>query len=138
MKAEERINHVALNALPRLVRFIDMQLTKELGTRDHNVVLMIGVSDVCQYAANVPREFGVEMVKDLLARWSIGLEDVLPGEVTTGDTKPFEYLLNAMEHAAQHENPASQGYGSKRAELFAYVGRLVAKANRVPKGGEGA
>lgn len=33
----------------------------------------------------------------------------------------FDYLLNAMEAAAQQENPASYGYAQKRQALYAYV-----------------
>jgi hypothetical protein len=33
----------------------------------------------------------------------------------------FDYLLNAMEAAAQHENPAEHGYAQKRQALYAYV-----------------
>lgn len=33
----------------------------------------------------------------------------------------FDYLLNAMEAAAQHENPADHGYAQKRQALYAYV-----------------
>lgn len=131
MTPAEQINHVALKAMPQLIRFIDQQLTKEMGTRDHNVVLMIGVADVMQYAANVPREAGRELVKDLLARWSVGLEDVLPGEVEPGCTQAFQYLLAELERHVQHPWPApSLAYKSARAELIAYVGRLEAKAKR--------
>jgi hypothetical protein len=33
----------------------------------------------------------------------------------------FDYLLNAMELAAQHTNPAEHGYAQKRQALYAYV-----------------
>lgn len=39
------------------------------------------------------------------------------------DRKP-EYLINAMEAAAQHENPHSVGYGEKRGAVFGYIGKL--------------
>lgn len=40
----------------------------------------------------------------------------------------FDYLLNALEHAAQSDKPAAEGYGAKRAALFAYVRDLEARA----------
>ncbi|MCC6650644.1 MAG: hypothetical protein IT348_05805 [Candidatus Eisenbacteria bacterium] len=33
----------------------------------------------------------------------------------------FDYLLNAMEAAAQMENPAAYGYAEKRQALYRYV-----------------
>ena len=33
----------------------------------------------------------------------------------------FEYLLNAFESASQSDDPAANGYGSKRVALFEYV-----------------
>jgi hypothetical protein len=45
-----------------------------------------------------------------------------------GDTmskdRTFEYLLNAMEHAAQSSNPALEGYGIKRRKVLEYVEQL--------------
>ena len=40
----------------------------------------------------------------------------------------FNYLLNAMEHAAQSKSPAQEGYGSKRRALLAHVRELERKA----------
>lgn len=44
----------------------------------------------------------------------------------TRELTQFDYLLNAMEAAAQHENPAEHGYAQKRQALFAYVRGLEA------------
>lgn len=41
---------------------------------------------------------------------------------------PFNYLLNAMERAAQAERPADHGYGEKRKALLAHVRELERKA----------
>ena len=38
--------------------------------------------------------------------------------------RTFEYLLNAMENAAQSENPAKNGYAAKRRAVFEYVESL--------------
>jgi len=35
--------------------------------------------------------------------------------------RQFEYLLNAMENAAQSASPALQGYGEKRKAVLDYV-----------------
>jgi hypothetical protein len=40
----------------------------------------------------------------------------------------FDYLLNAMEHAAREAHPAKAGYAGKRKALFAYVRELERKA----------
>lgn len=40
----------------------------------------------------------------------------------------FDYLLNAMERAAQEAHPAKAGYAGKRKALFAYVRDLEARA----------
>lgn len=40
----------------------------------------------------------------------------------------FDYLLNAVDAAAQHENPAAHGYAEKRQALFAYVRGLENRA----------
>lgn len=40
----------------------------------------------------------------------------------SGDERTqFDYLLNAMEHAAREAHPAKAGYAGKRKALFAYV-----------------
>ena len=43
--------------------------------------------------------------------------------------KEFVYLLNAMERAAQEENPAAHGYAAKRRAVLDYV---AAPRLRVP------
>ena len=40
--------------------------------------------------------------------------------------RAFEYLLNAMEAAAQSENPAAENYAAKRRAVFDYVRNLEA------------
>jgi hypothetical protein len=40
----------------------------------------------------------------------------------------FDYLLNALEFAAQAENPAKADYGGARQRLFAHVRELARKA----------
>jgi hypothetical protein len=40
----------------------------------------------------------------------------------------FDYLLNAMTHAAQEAHPAKAGYAGKRKALFDYVRELERKA----------
>ena len=40
----------------------------------------------------------------------------------------FDYLLNAMEHAAHEAHPARAGYAGKRKALFSYVRELERKA----------
>ena len=36
----------------------------------------------------------------------------------------FEYLLNAMENAASHDNPSEHGYAKKRTAVLEYVEKL--------------
>lgn len=40
----------------------------------------------------------------------------------------FNYLLNAMEHAAHEKNPTKAGYAGKRTALLAHVRELERKA----------
>lgn len=40
----------------------------------------------------------------------------------------FDYLLNALELAAQADQPAEHGYGEKRRALYAHVRELERKA----------
>lgn len=42
--------------------------------------------------------------------------------------RTFEFLLNAMEHAAQAKNPARAGYAAKRRAVLTYVAQLEARA----------
>ena len=42
----------------------------------------------------------------------------------------FDYLLNALELAAQADKPAEHSYGAKRQALFAYVRGLERDATR--------
>lgn len=130
MTNDQKINAVAVN-MRLLMTFLDRKVTELIGTPQHNIVLVIGCCDVSQYAANMPRAASVELLKDLLARWQLGMDDVLPGEVSPGSTQAFEYLLNSMELAGQASEPALCGYHSKRSEVLAYVARLEAKARRV-------
>lgn len=44
------------------------------------------------------------------------------------EPRAFEYLLNAMERAAQEENPAEHGYADKRSAVFAYVRNLESRS----------
>lgn len=46
-------------------------------------------------------------------------------------TREFEYLLNAMELAAQSDEPAKLGYAEKRKAVLAYVAALQARADSV-------
>lgn len=43
----------------------------------------------------------------------------------------FEYLLNAMEHAALAPNPAEQQFGEKRQAVLDHVARLERGARRL-------
>lgn len=43
--------------------------------------------------------------------------------------RQFGYLLNAFEAASQHDNPASQGYAKKRADLLAFVEDVAGDAD---------
>lgn len=129
MKPADQINTVA-TLLPTLIQEMDAVLSEVLETRDHNIVLLIGVADMQQYAANIPREAGIDQLKGLLGRWQVGLADSLPGEVASGDTQPFEYLLTDMEHQATYTKPPTPEYQIRRRELINYVGRLVAMSNR--------
>ncbi|MBT2326065.1 hypothetical protein J7E62_27425 [Variovorax paradoxus] len=131
MRKEQQVNAVAL-AMQGLLSAVDAAVTQIIGSNQHNIVLVIGCADVSQYAANVPRPAGIELLKGLLARWHLGMDDVLPGEVEQSDTRAFEYLLNAFEQASQAPEPAKLDYGYRRKELLNYVGRLEAKAKRVP------
>jgi hypothetical protein len=49
----------------------------------------------------------------------------------------FEYLLNAMEVAAQSSNPWLAGYAEKRRAVFAYVAELQRRAAAEPREGAG-
>jgi hypothetical protein len=129
MKKEQQVNAVAM-AMQSLMTFLDGSVTQLIGTNQHNIVLVIGCADVSQYASNVTREYGIGVLKDLLARWQVGIDDVLPGEVSQSDTRAFEYLLNAFEQASQAPEPAKLDYANRRLELLNYVGRLEAKARR--------
>jgi hypothetical protein len=125
----QQVNAVAL-AMQPLLDEIDAAVTRLIGHPQHNIVLVIGCADVSQYAANVPRPAGVDMLKGLLARWHLGMEDVLPGSITPGDTQAFEYLLNSFEEAAKASDGEAMDYANRRLDLLNYVGGLVAKGNR--------
>lgn len=129
MNTARQINAVAM-AMGPFMKSLDEAVTKLTGTHQHNIVLVIGCADVSHYASNVKRPESIKILKDLFARWQLGMDDVMPGEVSTGDTKAFEYLLNTFEEASQAPEPARLDYANRRAELFAYVGRLEAKARR--------
>ena len=51
-------------------------------------------------------------------------------ETMTDKLTKFDYLLNAMQHAGQEENPAHAGYGDKRRALFEHVRALEKDAER--------
>ncbi|WP_137860764.1 hypothetical protein [Variovorax sp. 3P27G3] len=125
----QQVNAVAL-AMQPLLGGIDAAVTRLIGHQQHNIVLVIGCAGVSQYAANVPRPAGVQLLKDLFARWHFGMDDVLPGGVTPGDTQAFEYLLNKLEEAAKAPEPEKLDYANRRIELLNYVGRIEAKARR--------
>jgi len=44
----------------------------------------------------------------------------------------FDYLLNALEEASLHDQPATRGYAEKRAALFEYV-RDLERGNECAK-----
>jgi len=48
----------------------------------------------------------------------------------TAPDRTFEYLLNAMMHAADSDKPSIAGYGAKRKAVFDYVAALQADAAR--------
>lgn len=129
MIKHQQINAVAM-AMKSLIGALDEAVTGLIGSTQHNIVLVIGCADVSQYASNMKRGDAIPLLKDLLARWHVGIDDVLPGEVTPGDTTAIEYLLRQVEEAARHPDPASLDYANRRGELLAYVGRLEAKAKR--------
>ncbi len=129
MNKDRQINAVAM-AMQMLISAIDEAVTRLIGSNQHNIVLVIGCADVSQYGSNMKRGDAIPLLKDLLTRWQVGMDDVLPGEVTPGNTAAFEYLLRQVEEAAKHPDPASLDHASRRGELLAYVGRLEAKAKR--------
>lgn len=52
-------------------------------------------------------------------------------------TTAFGYLLNAMERAAQAENPAEQGYAEKREAVLDYVARQLSYIERLEAANSG-
>jgi hypothetical protein len=129
MGDRDRVNLVALN-MQAVLEFLTDYYGVLLGRGRTDVLLLVGCDDVVQYGSNCERQHSQRLLQDMLARWSLGLPDSMPAESTPGDTRPFEYLLNAMELAGQADNPAAAGYGPARKAVLDYVGDLVGKANR--------
>lgn len=125
MKKDDQVNAVALS-MQTVMGMLNQFYDAMVGRGQHEVVLLVGAGDVVQFSANTRRDRSVLMLQDLLARWSIGMPDTLPGEQTPGDTRAFEYLLNEFEKAIRngHDHIAARG------EVVAYVGRLIAAGNR--------
>lgn len=129
MKKADQVNAVALS-MQRVMGCISDLFNDLVGAGQHEIILLVGAGDVVQFCANTPRPRSVLMLQDLLARWSVGLPDTLPGETSAGDTRAFEYLLNDFEQASQSAEPHKHDYAAKRKELLTYVGELIAKGNR--------
>ena len=128
MTKDQQVNAVALRlkgVMGELHSFFD----KLVGIGQHNIVLMVGAGDVVQFVSNTERAQSVVMIRDLLARWTIGLPDTLPGEASPVDTRAFEYLLNELEATGKPGGNSSH-YPHARAELIGYVSGLIGKAAR--------
>lgn len=130
MTDDEKVNAVA-GTMQLFMGSIDSAYSELVGAGQHELILLVGAGNVVQYVSNTNRQRGVLMLQDLLARWSLGFPDRMPGEQTPGDVRPFEYLLNKFESAAQADKPAEHDYAARRTELLNYVGGLVAENNRL-------
>jgi hypothetical protein len=122
----DRINAVALTmqgVMAGLVDFYD----DAVGAGQHNIVLIVNAGDTSQYVANTERPQAIGMMQGVLARWSLGMPDTMPGESAPGDTRAFEYLLN--EFVAELKRSGTE-MNTSRANLVAHAGSLVAQANR--------
>lgn len=125
MTNNEKVTAVALHLQPT-IGMLNSFFDGMVGRGQHELILLVGAGDNVQFASNTKRERSVLMLQDLLARWSIGMPDTMPDEVTSGNLKPFEYLLN--EWAAAPSGSAAQKFA--RSNLDQYVGGMVAKVAR--------
>lgn len=123
---DHKVNAVALS-LQSVMDEISSFYDSLVGEGQHNIILLVGAGDVEQYAANVPRERGIDSLKSLLGRWSVDLPDTLPDASTPGNTRAFEYLLNEFAEQVRTSGP---DLATTRANVVKHVGELVAQVNR--------
>lgn len=129
MKPADQINYVGY-LLPTVMQELNAVLTEQLETDDVKILLTVSVANVHQYLSNTSREALIGQIAGLFSGAQVDVTDLLPGEPVTGDTQPFEYLLTSMEHEAAYSKPPSATYLTKRRELIAYIGLLVAQSKR--------
>lgn len=127
MNNQEKVVAVA-NAMQPLMAVLDEFLTEQLGDNQHDIILLIGAGNEEQYAANVPRERGIESLTQLLNRWKVGMPEHPPGSITPGDTAPFKLLLDEYDAARRKLDAGAIHHA--RLGMIRYVGELVALANR--------
>ncbi len=131
----EKANAVALS-MQAVMGIVHSFFDRLVGAGQHNIVLVVGAGNVEQYISNLDRATGVATLQSLLARWNAGVPDRLPGEAAPGDLRPFAHLLIELERCigedargAAHLDPRLE-IKMARANLMAYIGEQIAKANR--------
>lgn len=130
-EAARRANIVALN-MTSILKGLDLILDDLLGTREHQIIVLLGAGDVVQYASTVPRKEATKMMEDLFARWNLEFDSYLPGERTPGKLDQFRYLLAKYEKAKypKHQEPDAQDVANAKLQLEEYVGRLTSLEGR--------
>lgn len=126
LSSAERVNAVAL-CMQGFIQGLDQKVTRLIGDDQHEIILIIGAGDVQQYASNTTRDRGIEAIRDLFMRWSLGLPQRMPGEVQPAQTEGFEYLLSLLEKAIAEKSTDTAAH---RENLVTYVGQLLAEVNR--------
>lgn len=125
MTDDEKVNAVALH-FRGLMNGLDQKVSRLVGAGQHNIILVIGAGNSSQFGSNVPRERSIRLLRDLFARWQVGLPDLLPGERSKMDTRAFEYLLQLYDEAMQ----TGEDVAACRGELVGYVSGLLSTINR--------
>lgn len=119
-------NCIALSLQP-LMAALEAKYDHDIGRGQHNIILLVGGGNSVQFVANCERIKSIKLLQALLARWSLGLPDTMPGEVTKADTRAFEYLLNEFEIAVRADGADS--IAARRA-VVDYVGEAIAMGKR--------
>ena len=126
---KSRVNRVAFG-MQAMMGAVEKMVTSVAETDQHNVILIIGVGDVVQYASNCKREDMKQVLTDLFERWQLALPEVKGQDrqalIQSENLHQFNYLMNKFV-ASLSDDPLNIKHN--REELSIYVAGILRDLN---------
>jgi hypothetical protein len=133
MTPDDQIRAVARN-MQSLISALDSSVTRLIGTKAHNVVLIIACANEAQFASNIDHDGVRRLLQEIAPALRVDL-DAPRAPVTDGERVPpsqavIDELLDSFERTVR-DGRTGQTYKQARANLVAKIHQLQLLADKV-------